>query len=193
MNLSFERAPEPSDVYWENLKITPFQRFLRICATYAATFVVIGICFGIIWGINLANLNLGTRTDIPSGEVKFLSFLCSFVIIATNVSLAQIVRTLSIKEAHVTYTSYNLSVAFKLAIARFVNTAIVPTVVNYLHTKWFTNGGLASDYFSIMISVSFINPVTYLVDPGVIVSKIMRWYYKSQGDKCLLTQAELNE
>ena len=102
-------------------------------------------------------------------------------------------RAVSIKEAQETYTAYNLSVAFKLAICRFVNTAIVPTVVNYSYTRWFPDGGLVSDYFSIMISVSFIDPILYIFDPAVIISKLKRWYYASQGDKCLLTQAELNE
>lgn len=113
--------------------------------------------------------------------------MCSFVIIITNFSLRSIVRTLSIKEKHETYTAYNLSVAFKLAIARFINTAIVPTVVNNVHTRWFGDGGLVNDYFSIMISVSFIDPILYVLEFDIVVKKIKKWYYKSQGEKCLLT------
>ena len=95
--------------------------------TYFATVIIIGICFGILWGINLAKIDLDKRKDIPSSTVRFLSFLCSFVITATNISLRLIVRNLSIKENHETYTAYNLSVAFKLGFVRFINTAIVPT------------------------------------------------------------------
>jgi hypothetical protein len=192
-NLTYERAPEPSDVYWENLAVGSFSRFIRVVGTYFGTFILIGICFGILWGINIAKTDLDKRDDIPVGALRFLSFLCSFVIIITNISLRVIVRTLSVKEAHETYTSYNLSVAFKLALVRFVNTAIVPTVVNAAHSRWFPDGGLVNDYFSIMISVSFIDPVLYVIDPGVIVAKLKKWYYQSQGEKCLLTQAELNE
>jgi C4-dicarboxylate transporter len=43
-----------------------------------------------------------------------------------------------------------------------------------------------------MISVSIINPLIYVVDVGVIIAYIKRWYLKSQGDKCMLTQAEAN-
>ena len=78
--------------------------------------------------------------------------------------LRTVVRYLSIKERHETYTAYNLSVAFKLAIVRFVNTAIVPVVVNYSSERWFTDGGLVSDIFSIMISISFTDPLLYLID-----------------------------
>jgi hypothetical protein len=131
VNFTYERAPEPSDVYWENLSVSSFGRFIRVSCTYFATIIIIGICFGIIYGINIAKTNLDKRDDIPTASIRFLSFLCSFVIIATNISLASIVRFMSVKERQETYTAYNLSVAFKLALARFINTAIVPTVVNF--------------------------------------------------------------
>jgi hypothetical protein len=108
--------------------------------------------------------------------VKFLSFLCSFVIIAINIMLLKVVRTLSVKERHETYTDYNLSVAFKLGIVRFINTAIVPTVVNAASSRWFVTGGLVSNYFSIMISMSVTTPVTYFLDAGIIITAIKRWY-----------------
>ena len=186
-NFTFERAPEPSDVYWENLRITPTSRFFRVACTYFATFIIIGICFGIIWGINIANTDLSKRTDISPGAIKFLSFLCSFVIIITNTSLKTIVRVFSVRERQETLTAYNLSVAFKLALCRFINTAIVPTVVNSEFTRWFPDGGLVTDYFSIMISVAFVDPLTYFFDFGLVMSKLKRWYYKGQGDKCTLT------
>ena len=84
MKFNFERAPEPSDVYWENMSTTDFGRFIRILLTYLTTAIIIGICFGILWGINIAKTEVEKRKDIPVGTVKFLSFLCSFVIIATN-------------------------------------------------------------------------------------------------------------
>jgi hypothetical protein len=150
------------------MKVTFIQRFFKVCMTYIATFVIIGICFAIIWGINVGKTTLEKSGDKNSGVVRFLSFVCSFVIIITNSSLRFVVRFLSEKEQHETDTAFNLSVAFKLAIVRFMNTAIVPTVVNYFHGRWFVDGGLVSDYFSIMISVSFIDPVTYLLDFGII-------------------------
>jgi len=81
--------------------------------------------------------------------------VCSIVIVAINQLLGKIVRTLSVKEKHETYTAYNLSVAFKLTFARFINTAIVPCIVNIKVGQWFREGGLVSDIFSIMISLSF--------------------------------------
>jgi len=104
-----------------------------------------------------------------------------------------VVRTLSIKEKHETYTAYNLSVAFKLTFVRFINTAIVPCIVNISSDRWFVKGGLVSDAFSIMLSISFTEPITYVLDVGAIVRRCKRKMYREQGDKSLLTQAEANE
>jgi len=88
-----------------------------------------------------------------------LSFVVAFVIILINIILKSVVRYLTSKERHETYTAYNLSVALKLMIARFVNTAIVPVIINIRLELWFNEGGLVQDLFSIMISISFIDPV----------------------------------
>lgn len=174
----YERAPEPSDIYWENLAITNFQRNVRVTLTFIATFILVGACFGILYGISIANDKLQKQDDPNSGKVKFLSFLCSFVVIAINIMLLSVVRILSVKERHETHTGYNLSVAFKLALVRFINTAIVPTVVNAASDGWFTSGGLVSVYFSIMISMSVTTPITFFLDAGIIITALKRWYYK---------------
>jgi len=54
----FERAPEPSDVYWDNLSVSFFRRVRYIFLTYIATIFLIGACFGIIYGINKAKDSL---------------------------------------------------------------------------------------------------------------------------------------
>jgi hypothetical protein len=70
-------------------------------------------------------------------------------------------------------------VAFKLTFVRFINTAIVPVVVNTYSERWFVEGGLVQDIFSIMISLSFTDPILYLLDFGVIIRAVKKWYYIS--------------
>ena len=50
----FERAPEPTDVFWENLQIPLFKRVKNILITYLVTLGIIGCCFGLIFGIKLS-------------------------------------------------------------------------------------------------------------------------------------------
>jgi len=86
-----------------------------------------------------------------------------------------------------------MSVAFKLTFVRFVNTAIVPCIVNISSDRWFVNGGLVNDAFSIMVSISFKAPIKNVLNVGEVIRRLKRKMYKDQGEKCLLTQAEANE
>jgi hypothetical protein len=151
---------------------------LRVFLTYFGTILIIGLCFGIIYGINIAKIELKKIDTVPEWVITALSYLCSFVIMAVNMSLLTAVRTLSIKEKHETYTAYNLSVAFKLTFVRFINTAIVPCIVNISSDRWFVKGGLVEDYSSIMISLSFIQPITQVLDIGALIRYFKRKYYR---------------
>lgn len=84
-------------------------------------------------------------------------------------------------EKHETYTAYNLSVAFKLTFARFINTSIVPIVVNVAANRWFVDGGLVSDIFYIMISISFLDPILYAFDPFYVIRMLKRVMARKQG------------
>ena len=151
---------------------------MRVFLTYFGTILIIGLCFGIIYGINIAKIELKKIDTVPEWVITALSYLCSFVIMAVNMSLLTAVRTLSIKEKHETYTAYNLSVAFKLTFVRFINTAIVPCIVNISSDRWFVKGGLVEDYSSIMISLSFIQPITQVLDIGALIRYFKRKYYR---------------
>ena len=98
-----------------------------------------------------------------------------------NQALRTVVRQLSIKERHETYTAYNLSVAFKLTAGRFVNSSIVPIVVNVAVNRWFVDGGLVSDVFYIMLSISFLDPILYYFDTSYFVKMIFRFTEKKKG------------
>lgn len=55
--LRIERAPEPSDVYWENAGITTSDKYTRrVITNFLLIFVMLGI-FGIIFGINYAKVS----------------------------------------------------------------------------------------------------------------------------------------
>jgi hypothetical protein len=109
------------------------------------------------------------------------------VIVVVNIALRTVVRQLSIKEKHETYTAYNLSVAFKLTFARFINTSIVPVVVNLTADTWFVDGGLISDFFYIMLSIAFLDPLLYTIDTGYFFRLLRRCIEKKKGTKSLLT------
>jgi hypothetical protein len=47
----FEIAPEPSDIYWENMGVTTLTRILKSMASFALTAVLMGGCVGFIFSI----------------------------------------------------------------------------------------------------------------------------------------------
>lgn len=73
---------------------------------------------------------------------NLISIAISLVITFVNYFILRVVRLLSFYEYNETLTDYNISVAFKLTYARFINTAIVPIIVNIDHNNWFMTGGL---------------------------------------------------
>lgn len=90
--------------------------------------------------------------------------------------LKTVVRKFSQYEKYETLTAMDISVAFKLTLARFVNTALVPIMVNGDASKWFLNGGLVSDVFYIIVLACFLDPIMFLVDPAYFIKRLSRWY-----------------
>jgi hypothetical protein len=76
-----------------------------------------------------------------------------------NFSLKETIKSLTEYEYHRTHTAFNLSVGIKLTIARFVNSAIVPVIINKQKDKWFADGGLVFDIFTVMIMIAIIDPI----------------------------------
>lgn len=185
---SFERAPEPNDVFWENLNIHPCHRYKNVLLTYLATLGVIGICFGIIWGINQAKIELvGNKEYSNSKWVQGLSIAVSIVIIIINMLLRVVVRRFSLFEKHETYSNHNLSVAMKLTMARFINTAIVPILVDRGFDRWTAQGGLVSDIFYLLLSIAFVDPLVYWINIPSISKKIKQRSERSKGAASLMT------
>lgn len=97
--------------------------------------ILIGICFGCIYGlteakISYVNSHKGDASTSAYLATNILSIAISLIITIINSSLRTVIRKLSLYEESETMTAYNLSVALKLTLVRFVNTAIVPLVVN---------------------------------------------------------------
>ena len=167
--IQIERAPEPSDVLWENLNVSYVTRLYKTITIFVSILILIGVCFGSIFGLDLEQRELKKKQEEEKKmgilnqkreiEIRVISFICAFVIIIINNLLKIIVKYLTTKEKHETNTAFNLSLAVKLMLARFVNTAIVPVIINTKIGEWFSEGGLVSDLFSIMVSISVIDPI----------------------------------
>ena len=50
-NWYFERAPEPSDIFWENLDVSTTSRVCKGLFSYLVTVLMIFICFAIVLAV----------------------------------------------------------------------------------------------------------------------------------------------
>jgi len=190
----FERAPEPTDVYWENLHIKTIQRIKNVLVTYTATLLVIGVCFLVTYGLNELKDSMQETEDgeeegsyVKYGMIRLVTILTSLFVVLVNKILLFVVRRFTLMEKHETVTAHNISVAFKLTMGRFINTAIIPIIVNLSFEKWFVDGGLIPDVFYLILAISFFDSIMYFVDPPYMIKILKRWSAKRQGGNCTMT------
>jgi len=163
-------------VYWENLSVSTTERIKKVALTYFITFICLLVAFGVNLGLSIAKESLTTDTGSASPaatvSIRAISIVTSFFVVFVNVILGRVVRLLSAYEKHETYSGYNLSVAIKLSTALFINTGIVPLFVNFGRNNWFDKGGLMVDIFYNTLSVCFVSPIFYYINPVYIVQRL---------------------
>jgi hypothetical protein len=54
----FERAPEPSDLFWENIGLDSKTRLIRVAIVFLCTIALVVGCFFAIYGLNLVKRDL---------------------------------------------------------------------------------------------------------------------------------------
>ena len=195
-----ERAAEPLDVFWENLSVSTVDRVIKQMKTMTITVLILVAVFFVNLALSYFKQFLEDQarergddpTDILLMIVRVITFLTSLVVVAINVFLGRIVRILSAKEYHSTYTKYHLSVSFKLVLAMFVNTGLIPLFVNLGKENWFNSSGLIVDIFYNTLSVAFISPLMYLINPNVAIKKIKQWVERAKGEKSKMSQRQAN-
>jgi len=211
---NFERAAEPSDIYWENLNVGGCGRFFRMIASLIAMAFVSGICFAAIFGLTRAQKS--TRPEVYSGEAtgvsslyytpsggvavpgsgtannvisQVLGILIAVIITVINTLLSGIMKSLALFERKHTLTEFNVSVAYKLTIARFLNSALLLVFASIGNeTTWFNTGGLVNNATTNIITLSLVEPGTKII-VGVIKAKVFKCFAKCNKE---ITQKNAN-
>jgi magnesium-transporting ATPase (P-type) len=112
--------------------------------------------------------------------------MSSFVIF-TNACLAIIIRKLTQKENHETYTKYHLSVSIKVSIALLLNTAVIPLLVNFGRESWYNSSGLANDIFYQSISFVMVTPTLQIFNISYFMNLCKQRYQKGKGKNSKLS------
>lgn len=192
--IATKRAPEPSDINWENIGVPKKTIYLRRACTWLATLVVLGTSLlAIFFSSNVKSLLrkvYGPASVSIEDTIAYnvLSFLPSILVVIINLVLVFIIKVTSRMEKHSTQTSYNTSVALKQTIAMFLNTAVVSFIIHW--EDFYSPKGLAAEMYNIMISNAVVQPVVYWINPAYRVQQFIRWRAVKKGDMALLSQSE---
>ncbi|KRX00619.1 hypothetical protein PPERSA_12838 [Pseudocohnilembus persalinus] len=152
--ISVEFAPEPGAIMWENLGISTISKIIRRSITFVATIFIIAVCFIIQFYCSYGQVkimdneseNQSEEYKGPNPYIQIISIGISLITMITNNFLSTMIYKFCKIEAYSNQTEYEVSIIKKLSIAQFINTAIVPLIVECIANdgNFYTDGGLVS-------------------------------------------------
>ena len=128
-----------------------------------------------------------------SGEVlgyNIMSFLPSILVVLINFILTTAIWAFERVSLYTTVTDMQAAVARNLALAQFINTALIAIPIHL--NDWYGPHGLVVEMYNIMISNAIVAPLIYLLSPAALVKKIRMKLAQRKGERSLLTQQEAN-
>ena len=195
-NITFESAPEPEDILFENIEVRTIQRFFRTVLVYFISIILCGISFAAIYGLNLLQMYVDKHQENHTTHIVLLyviSFAITGVTSGIDIILEIVLEILTKWEKQTTWTNYYLSYSIKLTLFSFINSAILPTFCEF-----FINN---SDGFEILISNmlmkflvnAIVTPVMWTLSVGYILKKIRIYFVETKKEEEInMNQKELN-
>jgi len=198
-HLRVYKAPDPTEIVWENLGIDFNTLFKRRMATLIASLLVLGICFGFLL---LLKVYQRKQRESATPESSTFMFRTLSVVISLTISIVNWILSFSMKyftqlEKHYTLTTKNASLVLKVSLTQFFNTCLMILAVHmWLVTpsfKIWEKGGLLSDAFFIILNDITITPMMDFLDIGYYLKKFKQSSLKKSYKSSSLTQEECNK
>lgn len=192
------QAPEPSDIIWTNFGISWKQNLVKRVFILFMVCLVLGISFGLLFGLKNAQSKANQKSDDLSGIRTVLGYVTSVVtgliIWITNALLCKVLNTSTYHETFTTHSDFFAGVISKVSLAKFLNTAIVILIVTGIFKKngdWmvFNQEGLACYIFIIMITALFADIFSWLFDVDYLRKLYRRRKIKSRLNSSLQCEA----
>ena len=186
--LHVTRAPEPSEINWENFEISNSNRMMRLTLSYLCTLVIVGLAAVAIVFTERARDNATKETvgtDFTTKtKIYGITVGAAIGVTVTNMVASFIVQHLTDWELHVVKTEFETSFFVKLFFAYVMNTTALAFIIKDVD-EWYIQGGLVETGIYVMVANAVIPDLMEIIRPTDI---LMRWWY---GRKCL-TQRDLN-
>lgn len=203
--VNIRRAPEPTDIIWENHGYDPIRNLKRRITSELGAAALVGagfICIVMIsWGQYDIVRNVGNDSEL----VPVLSIVVSLFVISINYLLAVATRILSKREKQTTFTAYFTNIARRLCVSMFINTALTTLLAkiaaffsfgekaNSDIFNFYRRGGLLEDMFFVFLSNALSMPLYTLFHPRYLYKIYQQRKAIHSGPNCPLTQQKAHE
>ena len=183
LNFYVVNAPEPTDIKFENLGFSFWNRVGRGLLTYTVTFVLLSLNLVIIWTIE----NSQDQSNSSDFGKYFISFLISLAVFVMNLILIRVLKLLNRFEKDHSTTSANLTLSIKLTMFTFINSAVAPLVaVNFSNMQ--KSETIKRTILLIFLSNVFNTPFSYFFD----MNRIKNLFLRRSAIKSLETKGYIN-
>jgi len=196
---SVDDAPEPEEIYWQNMSFTKKERRNRQIWSYLLSSVLILIAGGIIWGIETAkqdqiDYSSFKESNYSDGYVQAVGIFAALFTVIINAVLGEACSYFTNQENHKTRTDHLISLIWKRTGMYFINTVLVYYVINNnpsgyggtgSRTGWYDGGGLATQAWYLAVTNALVWP---LLQASNYIGYLSWCYFKRTAS----TQVELN-
>jgi len=203
--LIIKEAPEPTDINWETIHNTNFDKFIVRVQTYSVWAGILAFGFGVIFLIKYFQEKyldsvlegMGENEEETKKSIdhvfEFAVLMAFLIILFNKFAVGTAIDYLVEYEKISTKTRLHLSFATKLSICLFFNTALISLIIDILiFQNYYHYGGLIFvEQCVVMIDIGF-DLVIWIFDPFTAIRNWRRNRAKNQGEKCIMTQKEAN-
>lgn len=193
--LSVIRALDPAEIQWDNLSFSLTRKITMRTISFIISAGLLAGSFFVIYEIQKWQATQIKKGDDTSTTVYvyIIQVIGSMIILVINITLSQLIYFLGKKELYNTKTDYFISVAIKLGVSSFFNTAMITFIINELQygNNFAIDGGLIFDVWILMITNVFFPPIMSFLDLGYVFKYIQQIYYKKRNYK--LNQQQANK
>jgi len=194
-HITFDAAPEPEDVIFENLETKPFQRIVNTFLVYLVSLIICGVSFFAIFGLNYLQQKIDNDKKNKTTHTVLLyviSFGITGVTSVIDIVLEIVLEILTKWEKQTTWTNFYLSYSLKLTLFSFLNSGVIPIVCELAITKSKGYQFLINNMLMKFLVNSFVTTIMWTVNVGCIL-KLIKQCLIAKKDKIPYNQKELNE
>ena len=199
-SVTFEAAPEPEDVIFENVEVKPIMRIFYTSIVFLISIILCGVSFAAIYGLNLLQSNVDENQKNHTTHVVLLyviSFAITIVTSVMDIVFEIILEILTKIERQTTWTHFYLSYSIKLTFFQFVNSAILPTFSEFFINKSEGYEILISNMLMKFIVNALVTPGMWTLSIGYFKKKILIYLCierkRKKNEEINYSQKELND